>query len=191
MTQVWQRSSDGYQRAGFRVSPISDAGRVRWRLDTRTNFQDGSSIWVTASYHRRLRAAQLEAASIEREQLRRRRITWRLALGTLLLLVSVSAMAFSVNLWAFLGSSAVFGLAIRFWFEAVAIRVKADTLVHSWPHLERGALRVMDSMQAHRAPVERALVSPIGALPPDAYGDADGDGDEKASHLYASPMHVC
>ena len=189
MKQVWRHSTQGYECAGFRVRPISGHGRYRWRLDMRTDMYDGSSIWKTTSYHRRLRTAQLRAATIERERLRRRRITWRLALGTILLLASVSAMAVSANLWVFFGGAAVFGLAVRFWFEAVAIRVKDDTVVYSWPHLERGALRVMDSLQAHHAPLERESVSPIVALPPEVAADEPADDD--ADYRHASPMHVC
>lgn len=188
MTPHWTRFSGGYELPGFRVFALTGRGRYRWRLEAEIELPDGSSVWQVASYHRRLKTAQMRAASIVKERLRHRRITWRVVLGTLLLFVSIYAMAFAVNLGVFLGGAAAFGLAVRFWLEATAIRVGDDTLAQSWPRLERVALWAMEALRPRRATTTHRSVSPLLGAPPAL---DDGDEDEDELHVHASPMHVC
>jgi hypothetical protein len=192
MTQVWQRTPDGYERDGYRIRLMIDSDRARWQLAVNGAAPGEPPMWCQVSYHRRLRSAQYRAASIEREGIARQRITWRAAAGSAAMLIAVTTATSAEHLGSFIIATVTFALALRYWIESVVIRVapRDDVLAHSWPRLEPWALSVIDFIRPRAS--SQALESPptaVRVLPPEPE-DGISSADPEARHP-AGPMHVC
>jgi hypothetical protein len=187
----WRPTSFGYEQDGFRIRLIPDGRRYRWQLEVAQEGPYGGSEWLTVSYHRRLGTACARADEIARERRRRDGIAWRIAAGGLALLIALSAATVDESLATVVVATLGFALAVRFWLEAIALRILPGHYAptDSWPPLERAALHVVGSMRRRAAARPTGGSTSVHTLPPDP--EVTSEERDEPNQRHASPMHIC
>lgn len=170
---VWRPEAGGYAANGYRIRHIAGQGRYHWRLEVRTGLGGGDATeWATVSYHGSLRGAHHRADSIEHEQLRRDRTLVRVAAGTSMLAVFLTAAVMPSSLAQFAIMVAGLGLAVASLASALAVYAgeasqwaRGLTTTMTW--LDRMAAPLLRGLRRRTArPPAAGEPEPVRVLPP-------------------------
>lgn len=162
----WIEVEDGYESGDYRISPVRDTARPRWRLEIveRPAGPDGSPAQVSTSFHGSLRLAKTSADRNELERVNRRRVTGYLYVGGVAALAVLTLAPVTDSLGLFVATMVLVAVAVRSFANAAGIAygdawawTRDDGTPQRVTLTDRAVVRLVDGLR----PSPR--VAPVGA----------------------------